>query len=518
MQHPNANPPPAPPHPRAAPGHAGQGTVADWESELFVVRGDDRRHLLERVRRLSAFVAVGSIRPKDLAFTLDASLAPGGSRLALVARSIEELRRRLDRAAKRLSDPACHQVRDATGIYFFERPLHPEGRIAFLFPGEGAQYLGMLGDLCPHFPEVRECFDYCDALGAESGGQAPVTRFMTLADDAPTATRAALQGELRSLTNAMFSVLVADWALAQVLECLGLKADAMAGHSIGEIAALGSAGAIGVREQWTSLVTTMQELDEQKEQNAAGAAVLLAIGASRRVAADVLAACPGTAGPNARAFLAMDNCPHQVVLVGLSGAMEPVEAELQKRNLLYERLRLNRPYHTPMFEPQTGPLARTFDAMEFRRPQTTVYSCTTGMPFPSDPGEIRRLALSHWHSPVEFTRMVENMHADGVRIFVEVGPRGNLCSFVDDVLRDRPCLAVPANVERRGGITQLNHMAAQLVAHHVPLRLEHLFARRDPQRLDWERHGRTKRFGGVRRPAPNQCCPLLLARCPPLPC
>jgi acyl transferase domain-containing protein len=183
----------------------------------------------------------------------------------------------------------------------------------------------------------------------------------------------------------------------------------------------------------------------------------------------------------------MDNCPHQTVVVASAEAAGPLEAELTARRFMFERLPFHRPYHTPLFEPFMGPLAGMFEGMSFRTPQTTLYSCTTARPFPEDPDEIRRLALAHWASPVEFTGMIRAMHDDGVRIFVEVGPRGNLTAFVEDILRGRPFLAVPCDTPRRSGLTQLNHLAAQLTAHHVPLRLEHLYARRQPQKVEWRK-------------------------------
>ena len=63
------------------------------------------------------------------------------------------------------------------------------------------------------------------------------------------------------------------------------------------------------------------------------------------------------------------------------------------------------------------------------------------------------------------------MYADGVRIFVEVGPKSNLSGFVDDVLRGKPHIAIPSNVQHRSGILQLHHMLGQLLAHGVDLTL-----------------------------------------------
>src|SRR5262249_8060649 len=104
----------------------------------------------------------------DLAFSLHTELKPGGSRLAVVASSTDELQSRLTGACERLSDPNRKQIKDAVGIYYFEQPLYLQGGLAFLFPGEGAQYLNMLSDLCPHFPEVKQCFAEADRLADRS--------------------------------------------------------------------------------------------------------------------------------------------------------------------------------------------------------------------------------------------------------------------------------------------------------------------------------------------------------------
>src|SRR5262249_54847242 len=150
---------------------------------------------------------------------------------------------------------------------------------------------------------------------------------------------------------------------------------------------------------------------------------------------------------------------------------------------LCEQLPFDRPYHTPLFEPYLGPLHDLFATIAFRPAQTVVYSCMTGRPFPTELAEIRRQAVLHYASPVEFTRLIETMYADGVRLFVECGPRANLTSFVEDILRTERFAAVASNVPRRSGLTQLNHLAGQLAAHNIPLNLDHLYRRRQPRRL-----------------------------------
>ena len=81
--------------------------AADWDTELVVVRGENREHLLERVQSLCTFVADDSVSLRDLAFTLNSQLAPGGSRLAMVAGSVGGLRSRLDRALHNARCAVC---------------------------------------------------------------------------------------------------------------------------------------------------------------------------------------------------------------------------------------------------------------------------------------------------------------------------------------------------------------------------------------------------------------------------
>ena len=113
-----------------------------------------------------------------------------------------------------------------------------------------------------------------------------------------------------------------------------------------------------------------------------------------------------------------------------------------------------------------------------------IYSCSTAGRMPESPDEIRRLAVAQWTRPVAFRDTIEAMYRDGLRVFVDVGARGNLCGYVEDILRGRPAFAVAANLPRRSGTTQLNHLVASLFAQGVSLDPTYLYARRRPRRID----------------------------------
>ncbi len=107
-------------------------------------------------------------------FKVKKLVEPASCRLAVVASSTDDLQEKLAYALKRLADPDCHQIKDLKGIYFFDTPLSKEGKLAFLFPGEGSQYVNMLADLCIYFPEVRACFDRTDRILLDQAREAKV--------------------------------------------------------------------------------------------------------------------------------------------------------------------------------------------------------------------------------------------------------------------------------------------------------------------------------------------------------
>ncbi|MCE9563601.1 MAG: polyketide synthase dehydratase domain-containing protein [Planctomycetes bacterium] len=448
-----------------APAPQDAALTTGWDSEAFVLQGADRAELRERVLTLANTVErQAGISLQEIAVRLAVELRPGGSRLAVVASSSPDLVTKLRRAADRLADPKCKQIRDTNGLYFFEQPLALQGSLALIFPGEGAQYPGMLADLCGVFPEVEDTFSWCDRLAADAGRAS----LRNILHPTPEETVAA-EAELRKLGPSIFGVLLADLAVTRVLQRLELPVSAIAGHSAGELAALLAAGALDSETMLGPSLVEIMDLMQQLEEEAGGPEVaLLAVGAGRAVVEEVTTkVAPGV-------IVAMDNCPHQSVAVGPSHLIAAVESALLERGLVCERLPFRRPYHTPMFEPWMGRFRELFAGIPFHQPHTPIYSCSTGARFPNDPPSIRELTVNHWVSPVEFTRMIETMYADGVRIFVEAGPRGNLSAFTEDVLRGKPCAVIPANVTRKSGPTQINHLVAQLAAHHVPMNLVNL--------------------------------------------
>jgi acyl transferase domain-containing protein/phosphopantetheinyl transferase/acyl carrier protein len=478
-----------------------------WDSEVVVLQGADRADLIAQGDRLRCYLAgTPAATLHDIAYTVNTELHEGTERLALIAGSTSELDQKLRYALGRLADPACARIKDVSGIFFFEEPLGRQGTVAFLFPGEGAQYVNMLADLCLHFPEVRACFDRVDRVFLDNGRDYVPSQVVF----PPPFPVERDESALWQVDCAIASVFSANRALAALLSDLGVTPAAVAGHSSGEYAALLFGGAVEVsgEEELLQLGLDLNTFHASVEERIP-AAVLVTVGAVRPgMIAAVVEHGPGPI------HVTMDNCPHQVVLCGTEESAAAAIQTLRSRGAICSVLPFERAYHTPLFESVSRELEPFYRRLRFVPPRMAIYSCATAAPVSADPEEIRKLAVAQWASPVRFRETVEAMHADGVRVFVEVGPRGNLSGFVNDTLRGRPHVSVPMNVAHRSGITQLNHAVGLLAAHGVSLQLGPLYERRRLRRLNLDQ---PEVDTGLKKPPMRVAVELPIARVAALP-
>ncbi|HYV19514.1 MAG TPA: beta-ketoacyl synthase N-terminal-like domain-containing protein [Verrucomicrobiae bacterium] len=452
-----------------------------WPAELVLLTATDRAGLLTRIAALRAFLDRGAERAGVTLLEVAAAAARergGDATLAIVAKDPGDLARKLEHAARLLSEPGRDRIQDRQGLYFYARPMGREGRVAFVIPGEGSQYVHMLEELCRHFPEVRRHFDLTEAAFLEMGEGRSLGRLLFPQPGGD----AAAEAELFRMDMAVAAVTAAARAFLDLLARFQVKADAVVGHSSGEFAALWAAGSFRPEndaELVRAIVSGTQSTARVAASDLVPQAVLTAIGG-----ADPDAVAETVRRSVGRLVIALDNCPHQVVLAGDEASTARALEELRGRGGLCQRIPWDRPYHTETVAPICRFVAEYFDAFRLHRPAIEWWSCATAARFPDDPEAIRELCVRSWRTPVRFRETVEAMHAAGVRVFVEVGPRGNLSAFIDDTLTGRPHAAVPMDLHRRGGLEQLCHALGMLAAHGLPVAVEELFARRRPRPID----------------------------------
>ncbi len=461
-----------------------------WDTEVCILEGDSPQALLDSASELMAALERDpEIALADLAFTLSQELGatPEPRRLALVASSPEDLLGKLGQAIEKLRDPDCRRIKTTSGIYYEAEPLGPGGKVVYVFPGEGAQYPNMLSDLCLQFEEARAVFDRIDRIYAEHPRGHLLSDWVFPRPAFSDAEQAFTEARLMELDIAVEAVLTANAAVYEVISRLVPRCDAMLGHSSGEHSAAMAAGALDV-ETDERLGAFSHGLNASyaaaAERHEVPAAVLLAIGADAASARRIGEEAGG------ELYLAMDNCPHQAVLVGEAVAAARAKEIAINEGLMCEQLPYDRAVHTPLFAPFAEDLRPIFAELPVRAAKTPLWSCTTAGRYPEDPSAIRELLVEHWTQPVRFRETIEALHDDGARVFIEVGPRGNMTSFMQDILRGRPACMVAPDVMRRSGTAQLSHVVGMLAAHDVELDLGYLYGQRDVHAIDW-RHPST---------------------------
>jgi acyl transferase domain-containing protein/NADP-dependent 3-hydroxy acid dehydrogenase YdfG len=442
-------------------------------SELLIWRADSRQGLIEAIGSLQNALAKGA-RPSlpDLAFTLhrthEAVATSAGQpklTLALVAASLEDLEAKLALARESLIGAMGTRVADPRGIYFSEQPLAREGKLAFLFPGQGSQYVDMLRDLAINFIEVQEQFERADTA-LKGNLPKPLSAHIF---PPPSFSQEEEQARWEALTQthvAQPAIGAADLALFHLLERLGVHPDVVAGHSYGEYVALCAAGVFREDELFA-----LSEARGRFMVEAAGEepGVMAAVDAGPDTVRQALAGLQGV-------VVANHNAPKQTIIAGARPAVDAAIDEMKKAGLRVRLLPVACAFHSPIVAPAQPRLAEFLSSMELREPRVEVFSNTTAAPHSHAPGAIAAQLVEHVVQPVRFADEVEALYAAGARIFVEVGPRNVLCGLTDQILGDRPHLAVATDQPGRSGTVHLLHALGRLAAEGVPVRLDRFFA------------------------------------------
>ncbi|MGE0040891.1 MAG: acyltransferase domain-containing protein [Vicinamibacterales bacterium] len=409
---------------------------------LVTLAAPDRPALVEAVR------ALRDLAPEDRDPARRPGAGRGPERLAILA-APDQLAASLDFALARL--PALARPRLVSRAHGLTYASGSEpGRVAFVFPGQGSEYVGMLAGLRRAAPEAAAWFDALDRAAAEAG-QPPLTALLESGGDA-RGNRALYDMERGAQLGT-----VADLALYAVLTRLGVRADVHVGHSNGEHPAVVAAGRVALDRDALCRGFVHLGLAGARLPRPARAERLLTVG---MLTPDRLRAAIDDAG--GAVTLAMDNCPTQAVVGGLASDVDPFAARLAALGAIVAPLPFDRAYHTPLFADWAHAFETYYASLPLVPGRVPVYSCLDAAPLPAAPADCRAAMAAQWTALVRFRATIARLHADGARTFVEVGPGGTLTAFVEDTLRGRPHTAVATNSPARDDVEQVLHALGQL--------------------------------------------------------
>ena len=281
---------------------------------------------------------------------------------------------------------------------------------AYVFPGQGAQYVGMGKDLYENSSACKLMFDKANEVLGFS-----ITDIMFAGTDE----------DLKQTKVTQPAIFLHSVILAQ---CLGVKfqPDVVAGHSLGEFSALVATGAISYEDGLRLVAQRAMAMQKACEIEPSTMAAIL--GLEDAVVEEVCAGIEGVVPANY-------NCPGQLVIsgsiAGIEAACEQLLAKGAKRAL---KLSVSGAFHSPFMEPARAELAKAIEQTEIRKPKCPIYQNVTARP-ETDPEEIKKNLVVQLTGAVKWTQTVNNMIASGVDSFTEVGPGAVLQGLVKKVDR-----------------------------------------------------------------------------------
>ncbi len=283
---------------------------------------------------------------------------------------------------------------------------------AYGFPGQGAQFVGMGKDLYDNSPVAKEMFEQANQiLGFR------ITDLMF----------AGTEEDLRQTKVTQPAVFLHSVILAKVLGN-EFKPDMVAGHSLGEFSALTAVGALSFADGLTLVYKRAMAMQKACEAEPSTMAAIL--GLDDKVVEDVCSKIDEVV------VAANYNCPGQLVI---SGSMKGIEIACEKLKEAGAKralpLKVGGAFHSPLMEPARVELAEAINNTVFNKPIAPVYQNVDAKPY-SDPATIKNNLIAQLTSPVRWTQISENMLADGMTEFIEVGPGTVLQGLVKKVGKD----------------------------------------------------------------------------------
>ncbi|MGK5532608.1 thioester reductase domain-containing protein [Streptomyces sp. URMC 129] len=401
----------SPPDRTASPGnHRRQGLLlasARTEPALRELAERYARHL-----RREPGLSLG-----DVCFTTHVGRARQTTGLAAVGASVDELADALDAYAQGRATPAL-----TTGTL----PPYKHRKVAWLFTGQGAQYAGMARGLAAE-PAFAEAFEEAtQAIDPYLDRPLRDVVWPAAGQDTPLDTT-------RYTQPALFAL---EYALARALLSWGTRPAAVAGHSVGEIAAACVAGVFTLADA-ARLVTARARL--MSELPAGG--VMVALRCDEATARAAIAPYPRTV------TVAAVNAPDEVVISGAERDVDAALAALEARGVKGRRLTVSHAFHSPLLDPMVDRFREELAGISYAAPKIPLMSNLTGAAW-TDAEVGPEYWVRHALGAVRFADTVARLHADGFRTFCEIGPAPVLTALGGRCLGDRATF-VPTL--RRGG-------------------------------------------------------------------
>ncbi|MDR1184424.1 MAG: type I polyketide synthase, partial [Coriobacteriales bacterium] len=424
-----------------------------WPVELVVFRGETPEEAWGLMEKIVALCAINNrFSVRDIAYTLAAYHVDQPIQYSIVAEDTADLLVHIDAVLKEQEDAAVYA----------RFPV--EGKVAFLFPGQGSQRADMAADLFVLFPQMRKLLD------AHPEYERVLLPPAAFGPEEKKAQRAAVTDTL----NAQPLLGLVDLGIAKLLCDFGIGADMAAGHSYGELPALCFAGVIEEEDLVKLSRSRAETMLAALGKDPGG---MIAVRTDRETLDDLLVDANDVWAVNL-------NAPRQTVVAGTSAGLEALAGRLDEAKVAWDRLNVAGAFHSPLLADAESGFAKVLAGVKLHKATLPVWSNTTAKPYPQTGAAIKRRLAEHLARPVRFVDEVEGMYAEGVRVFIEAGPGGVLTGLAGKTLAEGEAVLIQTERKDTNGLCQLLHALACYVSTGRELDFEKIFKGRVARMLE----------------------------------
>jgi len=408
----------------------------DWdaEHELFAVSGDCATKLAPLAAAKNWDEVRLACQASRASFDANAD-----TRLVLVVERSADWKILAEKAKSLKNSPA-------EGIFY---GTGKPGKLGVLFPGQGAQYVGMSRDLVCSFPEAFNAL-----TEADQSFDGKLAAFMFPQPGWKPEQKDLQEKNLRDTSVAQPALGSAALSAWSVLSRFGLKPDAAAGHSYGELVALHLAG----RYDAKTLHALSGLRGKLMKGDGSDKGSMLAVIASFDEVAKALN------DEKLDLVIANRNAPTQNVLSGATSEIDKADKVLTAKGWKCVRLPVAAAFHSELVAPALKPFGAALEKVSFGKPSMPVYANTTGEIYPEAAKDARAMLGNQLGNPVEFVKSIEAMRRDGITTFVECGAGNRLTGLVGQISKDAVAISIDASNGKKNGIGDLAKLLAQLSA------------------------------------------------------